>query len=280
MTTPTNYRTLRVSPTDPGVLTVVIDAPPMNLIGPELVRDLVVLVAELESSDDVRVVVLESADHEYFVPHVDLTKVAEYTAEAAKAGGPDDASLGMLLHKISELPVVLIAKLRGRARGAGSELLLACDMRFAATENAIVGQPEVGFGAWPGAGGIQHLARLLGRGRAMEAILGSDDFTAEVAERYGWVNRALLDAELDEFVARLARRIASFPAEGVRAVKKALNELALPTADAIRADARTFQRLVASETVQSRAATLFANGLQTRSPLELELGDRIETLGS
>jgi enoyl-CoA hydratase/carnithine racemase len=280
MTTPTSYETLRVRPTDPGVLTVAIDSPPMNLIGPELVRDLVALVAELESSDDVRVVVLESADHEYFVPHVDLTKVAEYTAEAAKAGGPDDASLGMLLHKISELPVVLIAKLRGRARGAGSELLLACDMRFAATENAIVGQPEVGFGVWAGAGGIQHLARLLGRGRAMEAILGSDDFTAEVAERYGWVNRALPDAELDEFVARLARRIASFPGEGVRAVKKALNELALPPADAIRTDAQTFQRLVVSEAVQSRAATLFANGLQTRSPLELELGDRIETLGS
>jgi enoyl-CoA hydratase/carnithine racemase len=261
------------------VLSVAIDAPPMNLIGPELVRDLVTLVAELESSEGVRVVVLESADPEYFVPHVDLTKVRYYTAEAAKAGGPDDASLGMLLHKFSNLPVVLIAKLRGRARGAGSELLLACDMRFAALENAVVGQPEVGFGVWPGAGGIQHLARLLGRGRAMEAILGSDDFTADVAERYGWVNRALPDAELDDFVARLARRIASFPVEGVRAVKKELNELALPGADAIRADARTFQRLVASETVQDRIAALFANGLQTRSPLELELGDRIETLG-
>lgn len=275
----TTYRTLRVHPTDPGVLSVAIDAPPMNLIGPELVRDLVTLVTELESSEDVRVVVLESADPEYFVPHVDLTKVREYTAEAAKAGGPDDASLGMLLHKFSNLPVVLIAKLRGRARGAGSELLLACDMRFAALENAVIGQPEVGFGVWPGAGGIQHLARLLGRGRAMEAILGSDDFTADVAERYGWVNRALPDAELDEFVARLARRIASFPVEGVRAVKKELNELTLPGADAIRADARTFQRLVVSETVQERIAALFANGLQTRSPLELELGDRVETLG-
>ena len=275
----TTYRTLRVHPTDPGVLSVAIDAPPMNLIGPELVRDLVTLVTELESSEDVRVVVLESADPEYFVPHVDLTKVREYTAEAAKAGGPDDASLGMLLHKFSNLSVVLIAKLRGRARGAGSELLLACDMRFAALENAVIGQPEVGFGVWPGAGGIQHLARLLGRGRAMEAILGSDDFTADVAERYGWVNRALPDAELDEFVARLARRIASFPVEGVRAVKKELNELTLPGADAIRADARTFQRLVVSETVQERIAALFANGLQTRSPLELELGDRVETLG-
>lgn len=111
------YRTLRLAESDEGVLSVVIDAPPMNLIGPEPVRDLVMLLGEVGSGQNVRVMVLESADPEYFVPHVDLTKVAEYTAEAAKAGGSDDASLGMLWHKLSELPVVSIAKIRGRARG-------------------------------------------------------------------------------------------------------------------------------------------------------------------
>jgi len=179
------YRTLRVAPGDMGVLGVVIDAPPMNLIGPELVRGLVGLLGVLESGQETRVVVLDSADPDYFVPHVDLTKVAEYTAEAGKAGGPDDASLGMLWHKLSELPVVSIAKIRGRARGAGSELALACDMRFAARENAILGQIEVGAGTTPGAGGVQHLARLLGRGRVMEAILGADDFDAEQAVTCG-----------------------------------------------------------------------------------------------
>jgi enoyl-CoA hydratase/carnithine racemase len=198
------YRTLRVARIDEGVLSVVIDAPPMNLIGPELARDLVTLLSELKSDEDMRVMVLESDDPEYFVPHVDLTRVAEYTAEAAKAGGPDDASLGMLWHKLSELPIVTIAKLRGRARGAGSEL--------------------------------------------------------------------------DAFVARLARRIASFPADAVRSTKQVLNELTLPGANAMRADARPFQQLVRSDTVKARLATLFAQGLQTRGQLELDLGDRLESL--
>ncbi|MER6514976.1 enoyl-CoA hydratase/isomerase family protein [Nonomuraea sp. NPDC001636] len=273
-----SYTTLRSTHTDQGVLSVVMDAPPRNLIGPELVRDLVDLVSELETGQDIRVVVLESADPDYFVPHVDLTKVAAYTAEAAKAGGPGDASLGMLWHRLSELPVVTIAKIRGRARGAGSELALACDMRFAALENAVLGQIEVGTGAPPGAGGIQHLARLLGRGRAMEVILGSEDFDARTAERYGWINRAVPDADLDAFVARLARRIASFPAEGVRTAKRVLNELTLPAADGFRADAIRFRDLVTAEAAQTRMKTLFAQGLQTRGPLELNLGDRLGDL--
>ena len=273
------YRTLRVAPGGEGVLGVVVDAAPMNLIGPELVRDLVSLVGTLESGEGARVMVLESADPEYFIPHVDLTKVAEYTAEAAKAGGPGDASLGMLWHKLSELPVVTIAKIRGRARGAGSELALACDMRFAAAENAVFGQLEVGVGTPPGAGGVQHLARLMGRGRAMEAILGADDFDASTAERYGWINRALPDAELDAFVSRLARRIASFPADGVLTAKRVLNELTMPAADAIRADAVRFRALVAADAAQARTAALFTQGLQTRGPLELHLGDRLGSLG-
>ncbi|MFZ0119455.1 MAG: enoyl-CoA hydratase-related protein [Pseudonocardiaceae bacterium] len=119
-----------------------------------------------------------------------------------------------------------------------------CRDRRAADEpdrTGVLGQPEIGFGALPGAGGVQHLGRLLGRGRAMEVILGAADFDADEAERYGWVNRALPDAELDAFVARLARRIASFPADAVRSTKQVLNEMTLPGADAIRVDARRFQ---------------------------------------
>jgi enoyl-CoA hydratase/carnithine racemase len=125
---------------------------------------------------------------------------------------------------------------------------------------------------------VQHLARLLGRGRAMEAILGADDFDAETAERYGWINRALPDADLDEFVARLARRIASFPADGIRTAKRVINQITMPAADAFRADAVRFRALVAGDNAQARTAALFAQGLQTRGPLELDLGDRLGAL--
>ncbi|WP_460444374.1 enoyl-CoA hydratase/isomerase family protein, partial [Amycolatopsis magusensis] len=146
----------------------------------------------------------------------DMTKVSEYTAEAAKGGGLGDASLGMLFRKMSQLPVVTIGKLRGRARGAGSEFLLACDMRFASRENAVLGQPEVGLGTPPGAGAIQHLTRLMGRGRALEVVLTSSDFDADLAERYGWVNRAVPDDELDELVTGIAARMSCFPWAGFR----------------------------------------------------------------
>ena len=263
---------------DGNVLSATFHAPPINLIGPEVVRDMVGLLDELSQPASARVVVFDSADRDFFFPHVDMTKVAEYTAEAAKAGGPGDASLGMLFRKLSQIPAVTIAKLRGRARGAGSEFLLACDMRFASRENAVLGQLEVGVGAPPGAGAIQHLTRLLGRGRAMEAVLTAADFDAELAERYGWINRAVPDAELDEFVAGIAARIGGFPRDALIATKSAINAISLPTPADVRADAALFQQLVRGEGAQQRTAELFKRGFQTRGRTELELGDKLGEL--
>jgi enoyl-CoA hydratase/carnithine racemase len=274
---PAELETIRTR-TDGGVLFATFDAPPLNLIGPEVVRDLVALVAALETPAEIRAVVFDSADPDFFLPHVDLTKVAEYTAEAAKAGGPGDASLGMLLQRFSRLPVVTIGKLRGRARGAGSEFLLACDVRFASREHAVLGQPEVGFGAPPGAGGVQRLARLMGAGRALEVLLGADDFTADLAERYGWINRAVPDAELDAVVARFAYRVAGFPAEGIAAAKAAVARVTAPGDDEIRAAAAVFQQLVRSEALRHRTGLLFERGLQTRGETELHLGEAIAAL--
>src|ERR1700730_16252677 len=202
---------------DGAVLFVDIAAPPMNLLGPELVRDLVSLIQRAEADDTIKVLVFKSADPDYLVPHVDVTRIKEYRAEAAKLTG--EASLGLLFRYLSASRLVTIAQIEGRVRGAGSELVLACDMRFAARESAIFGQPEVGFGLTPGAGGIQHLTRLMGRGRALEVMLSTEDYDAELAERYGWINRALPAGALGDFVRSLARRIAGFPAAGRIALK-------------------------------------------------------------
>ncbi|MFF9208858.1 MULTISPECIES: enoyl-CoA hydratase/isomerase family protein [unclassified Streptomyces] len=259
-----------------GVLSATLDAGPLNLLGVDLVRDLVSLVTTLDNDPgDVRVVVIDSASPDYFSAHVDLTAVPQYTAEAAKAGGPGDASLGMFLHRLACLPVITIAKVRGRARGGGNELALACDMVFASRENAVFGQFECGTGALPGAGGIQHLARRLGRTRAIEAIVSADDFDADLAERYGWINRALPDAELDGFVERLARRIAGFPPKGVQAAKRAINDLTLAQPAHIRSDAATFQGLITLPETAERLDFLADRGLQRAGDTERALGKAV-----
>ena len=178
-------------------------------MGPELVRDLVSLIQRAEADDAVRVLVFKSADPDYFISHVDLTRITEYRAEAAKLTG--EASIALLFRHLSASRLVTIAQIEGRVRGAGSEFVLACDMRFAALESAIFGQFEPAFGQLPGGGAAQHLTRLMGRARALEVMLSAEDYDAELAERYGWINRALPADALGEFVSSLAHRIARFP---------------------------------------------------------------------
>jgi enoyl-CoA hydratase/carnithine racemase len=190
-----------------------IAAPPMNLLGPELVRDLVSLIEQAEADDTVKVVVFRSADPEYFISHVDVTGIAEYRQAAARLTG--EASIALLFRYLSTSRLITIAQIEGRVRGAGSEFVLACDMRFAARGSSLFGQPEVGFGLVPGAGAMQHLSRLMGRGRALEVMLSGEDYDAELAERYGWINRALPADELGDFVGSLAVR----PGEVVQLVE-------------------------------------------------------------
>ena len=195
-----------------AVLFADIAAPPMNLLGPELVRDLVTLIQDAEADDTVQVLVFASADPDYFISHVDLNRISEYRAEAAKLTG--EASIALLFHHLSASRLVTIAKIEGRVRAAGSEFVLACDMRFAARESAIFCQFEPAFGLLPGGGAAQHLVRLMGRARALEVMLSAQDYDAELAERYGWINRAMPADELDDFVRSLAHRVAGFPAIG------------------------------------------------------------------
>jgi enoyl-CoA hydratase/carnithine racemase len=241
---------------------VEIAAPPMNLLGPELVRDLVSLIQQVEADPSIRVLVFRSADPAYFISHVDVTRIKEIREEVAKF--PGETSLGLLFRHLSTGRVVTIAQIEGRVRGVGSEFALACDMRFAARESAIFGQFEPAFGVIPGAGAAQHLARLMGRARALEVMLSAEDYDADLAERYGWINRSLPAAELSQFVTSLAHRVARFPATGHAVVKDRVNAIALAPAQDFLRDSDLFGEGVRNPDFQSRITDAMKRGFQTR----------------
>ena len=265
---PLTFETLRVH-AEGAVLFVEISAPPMNLLGPELVRDLVSLIRQAEADDATRVLVFKSADPDYFISHVDVNRIKEYREEAAKLVG--EPSIALLFRHLSASRLVTIAQIEGRVRGAGSEFVLACDMRFAARESAVFGQPEPGLGSSPGAGAIQHLTRLMGRGRALEVLLSADDFDADLAERYGWINRALPAKVLGESVRSLAHRIAGFPAAGLVVVKERVNAIALAPIEEFRRDSNLFGETVVSPAAQARMQAAMRRGFQTPGG-EMSLG--------
>jgi len=270
------FETLKVHQ-EGAVLSVGINAPPMNLNGPELVRDLVSLIQQAEADEAVQVIVFKSADPDYFISHVDVTQIKENRTEAAKLNG--DPSIGQLYRYLSASRLVSIAQIEGRVRGVGSEFILACDMRFAARESAIFGQFEPAFGVIPGAGGAQHLTRLMGRGRALEVMLSAQDYDADLAERYGWINRALPAAELDDFVRSLAHRIARFPAAGHKVVKERVNAIALPTVEDISRDSDLFLEGTRTNEFQQLTQAAMASGFQTREA-EMNLAQLVSDIQS
>jgi enoyl-CoA hydratase/carnithine racemase len=268
------FETLKVRK-ESAVLFADIAAPPMNLLGPALVRDLVSLIQQAEADSDLKVLVFRSADPDYFISHVDVTRIQQYREEAAKLTG--EASIALMFRYLSASHLVTIAQIEGRVRAAGSEFVLACDMRFAARESAIFAQPESAFGVVPGGGGVQHLARLMGRAKALEVMLSAADYDAELAERYGWINRALPAKELGEFVKSLAHRIAKFPAGSLAAVKERVNAIALAPAEEFRRDSDLFGEGARNPEAQSRFETAFKRGFQTRDA-EMDLARMVGEL--
>jgi enoyl-CoA hydratase/carnithine racemase len=269
---------LRVIEETPAYWRVVFDNPPLNIMDADMFEGLQELLSRMDASPSLRVVVFESANPEFYLAHFEL-KDTTRTLGLIQAVGPSGLpSLLDTFVRLTKSPIVSIAKIRGRARGVGSEFLLACDMRFASRENTALAQVEVGAGVHPGGGGTERLPPLVGRGRALEIVLGSNDFDGETAERYGYVNRALPDSELDGFVDAFARRIATFDRRPIAAAKNLINHVSLPSADRLLDGLTSFATALTWPEAQQRFQALFKRGLNEPGDMENRFAELLATL--
>jgi enoyl-CoA hydratase/carnithine racemase len=270
---------IRLARRTPFYWRVTFDHPPLNIFGPETIPQLNEIVTTLETDSEVKVVVFDSAVDGFFLTHYNfLAKLEDTTRLAPNAAGL--SPLPDALVRLSRAPVVSIASFRGRATGVGSELALACDMRFASLERAILSQFEVGAGFVPGGGPMARLPRLIGRGRALEVLLGADDVPGDLAERYGYVNRALPDAELDAFVEALAMRIASVDKQAIVETKNFVNIASLPPDAEIAPEWDACFAAVQRPAAQRRINALLERGLHKPGDVENRLGYYVGQLGS
>ncbi len=262
------YSTLKVR-IDGGVVHATIDHPPINLFDGALIVDMDRLGREVEADPEARVVVLDSANPEFFIAHADVGLILQLPQEAQEP--PQELSLFQsMVDRFRTMPKVSIAVIEGRARGGGSELVLGMDMRFAARGRARLAQPEVALGIIPGGGGTQRLPSLVGRARALEIVLGCDDVDAETAERWGYVNRALEPEELRPFVEKLARRMASFEPESIAHAKAAVTAAQPDPRRGLLEEGHRFNQTLALDGTIERMEGFLAAGGQTRD-FELEL---------
>ena len=258
-----------ISEVTPAYWQVSFSNPPINLQDPDTLLELQALVSRIEADDALRVVVFESADPDFFINHYDVSRAAETPVAPGPTGLPTFIDTTV---RLATTPVVTIAKIRGRNRGGGSEAALAFDLRFASREKAVFGQPEVGAGMIPGGGALERLPLLVGRARALEIVLGSDDFDAETAAQYGWINRALPDDELDDFVETLARRIASFDKAALAEAKRLVNRRTLPRAEDLIETQDRFLAAFSWPSLQTRGARLRRRAAEVGRDFELRLG--------
>ena len=272
------YERFTLDTSAPSLWRVTFNHPPINLIDSVLIRELDELLGEVERDKQPAVVVFDSADPDYFLAHYDISPDNHLKVNSLAAGPTGYHPWLDVLVRLSRLPAVTISAIRGRARGAGSEFALATDIRFASRERAVLGQFEIGIGAIPGGGPASHLARLVGRGRALEILVGGEDFDGELAERYGYVNRAIPDDEFDGFIDRFARRVAGFDRQGLMDIKHFVNKFSLPDDEEFPPQMDALRQALTRPAQQGRAKKLFELGLQQRSQLELDLGEHIERL--
>ena len=251
--------------------TITFSNPPANVTVVETVARLAGILGEFEKDSDLQVVVFKSAVPDFFLNHFDL-------AAAGDLPVPEKGALPIwtdLVVRLTKAPFISIASIRGRTRGAGNELALACDLRYASLEKAMFGQPEVGAGLLPGGGGTERLPRMIGRDRALEAILSSSDYGAELAERWGWVTRALPDAELDGFVDTMAARLASFDKTSLATAKAMINRATLPPEADLVAAFHDFAKSLTLPGFTARAARSQKMTPEEFVQFELNMGEYI-----
>ncbi len=262
----------------PAYWRVTFDHPPLNIFGPETLPQLNEVITALETDESVKVVVFDSAVDGFFLTHYNFVAALEDSTRLPP--GPTGLQqLPDMLVRLSRAPVVSIASIRGRATGVGSELALAADMRFASREKAVLSQWEVGAGLVPGGGPMARLPRLVGRGRALEVLLGADDIGADLAELYGYVNRSLPDAELDAFVDALATRISSFDRQAIAETKRLVNQNSLPPDAEIAPEWDAFIASLGRPASRERLRTLFERGFHEPGDVETRLGYHVGQLG-
>ncbi|KQR63650.1 enoyl-CoA hydratase [Arthrobacter sp. Leaf337] len=264
--------TIHYERTSPQVAKITFANPPVNLIVGETVLRLTEIVEELATDPDIQVVVFGSSVPDFFYNHFDLAAAADFPAPDGEGAVPKWTDLVL---KLSRAPYITIATIRGRTRGGGNELALAFDLRYASREKAIFGQPEVGSGLLPGGGGTERLPRTIGRDRALEVILTSADYDASTAEQWGWVTRALPDAELDAFVDAIVSRLASFDRTSLASAKAMINRASLPPDADLVAAYSEFAHSLTLPGFLTRAAGTQALAEQAGTDLEYRLGEYI-----
>ncbi|MGY0569886.1 enoyl-CoA hydratase/isomerase family protein [Bradyrhizobium sp. RDM12] len=269
---------IRVERNLPSYWRVTFDLPPVNIFGPKQLPELDEIITAIEKDEQVKVVVFDSAVDGFFLTHYDFLAPLE-DSTSIPPGPTGLQALPDMLVRLSWAPVVSIASIRGRATGVGSELALASDMRFASRERAILSQWEVGAGLVPGGGPMARLPRLMGRGRALEVLLGADDIQGDLAERYGYVNRSLPDSELDGFVDALAMRIASFDKEAIVETKRLVNIASLPPDLEIKPEWDAFMAALGRPASQKRIRKLMERGFHRAGDVENRLGFHVGQLG-
>lgn len=255
--------------TTPGHWRVTLNNPPINALTDALYDEFYDLVEEIENEPSLKVVTFESANPDFFIAHYSMVE------PKSRFGIPRwiDAA-----NRLLQSSVLSIAIVRGRVRGGGAEFIMACDLRFASREKAIFGQPEVGFGLIPGGGALRRLPMLVGRARALEIVLGADDYDAGTAERYGWINRAIPDAALDDFVAGYVQRILSFDKKALSTAKMIINQSGLPGASQLQGDQDTFFSAYSWPGAAERRPKMVERGLGKAGDFELNLGKHIGNL--